>query len=151
MPRDLCGYPVPTAALEPLLPPGEKITLRSKDLSAYRRCTLVVDGERSISGRIVWNDKDSTVKKVAVREDPYTDLVDVISTDQSYAYSEKGGVSEVVCPDPELAHRRDMQMHVVIIAHDDLERDGKKVRELLLSYRDALAQSADCRGNTKPN
>lgn len=146
VPSELCGTPIPQRALEPLLPPGDELTTRKAQgmSDSYIRCSLNVDEKYIISSRIDWEDKGETIIEVAKAhwEPRFTQSLQGVS---NFEYSGLGGISAVKCANPELEHRKNMQLYVSVAVRDGKERAKEDIKTLLLAYQKSVGESTLCR------
>ena len=97
LPKDLCGAQIPSATLEPVLPPGKKISAQPTSAVGVQRCRLQVDGKTVFS---ISTEKRAAgasardVAMIALGVDP-----DDASADSGQLiYSKTGTVDKVECP-----------------------------------------------------
>ncbi|MGW7357435.1 hypothetical protein ACWGI0_12580 [Streptomyces sp. NPDC054802] len=147
VPPDLCGTPVPAAALDAILPKSGK-TLETKARSrevGYTHCQVNVDGFTVIAAFSEWKDEPS-VSKVA-RSNPFIDLDDHTSEDGTYMWSEQGGARRIPCPVAAKAKQTDLnQLFIRILIHDEKLADADAAKDLLLAYSKSVADSKACTG-----
>ncbi|WP_328395761.1 hypothetical protein OHS70_09780 [Streptomyces sp. NBC_00390] len=144
VPTDLCGVKVAASALEPVLPPGEKVSLHPSDVGGNKRCRLHVDDESALSASIEPWEKDATaqdVARVALDVDP----ADTPSKDRRFLYSKKGAVGRVECPD---ANSSDQLLWATVrVTHDDATE--AEMHKLIAAYADAVPTSGACSDRLK--
>lgn len=96
-PKELCGTKVSAGSLEPLLPPGKKISVKPTSAVGVKRCRLEVDGEVVFSSSVEKLGADTSARDVA------TSALGVNPNDTSadngrFIYSKTGAVGRVECP-----------------------------------------------------
>ncbi|GAA2517093.1 hypothetical protein [Streptomyces gobitricini] len=146
VPSDLCGTPVPAAAVDPVLPRSGKTlkTLaRSREVGRMH-CRVVVDGTTVFSAISEWW-ADPSVRMVAY-SNPYIDLGEHTSADGTYMWSGKGGVRRVPCPVAAKDHPDLNQLFVRLLIYSEEFSNADAAEDLLLAYAKAVADSADCKG-----
>ncbi|MER7110943.1 hypothetical protein [Streptomyces sp. NPDC000229] len=146
VPPDLCGTPVPTAAVDAVLPRSGK-TLKTHAPSREvggTHCRVVVDGTTVFSAISEWQ-VDPSVRKAA-RINPYIDLDEHTSADGTYMWSGKGGVRRIPCPVAAKDHPDRNQLFVRVLIYNDKFSDADAAKKLLLAYAKSVADSAACKG-----
>lgn len=146
VPSDLCGTPVPTDVLEPVLPAGGDV-LRAEpetDRPGNRQCKVTVDGTTVLSAFAELR-ADPSVAKVA-RGNPYMDLDEHTGEDGTYTWSEQGGVHRIACPALSAEHPDRGHMFVRVLLHDEELSDADAAKELVLAYAKSVAASKECTG-----
>ncbi|WNO71940.1 hypothetical protein [Streptomyces sp. AM8-1-1] len=148
LPPDLCGTPVPAAALDAVLPKSGKsvkTAARSREVGDTN-CRVAVDGTTAVSAINEWR-ADPSVKKAA-DINPYIELDEHTGEDGTYMWSGKGGVRRIPCPVAAKDHPDRNQLFVRILIHDEKFSDADAAKKLLLAYAKAVADSPDCKAAT---
>ncbi|MEO3977384.1 hypothetical protein [Streptomyces sp. CAU 1734] len=143
-PERICGTEIPARILEPALPPGEEIREKVKDLSGYKRCTLLVDGESEISLATDWNDQDFPMEGMASASfGPLYRGMKMIWK-ETHGFSATGAVGKVDCPSPRVAHRsEDMQLFVIVNTYERQVKE-EDMEALVTGFARAVAVSDEC-------
>lgn len=97
VPNSLCGTKVPTASLEPLLPPGKKIAAQPTSAVDIERCRLQVDGETAFSSSVEKRATDVSAQDVA-KSALSVEPTDSATDDGRFIYSKTGAVGRLECP-----------------------------------------------------
>ncbi|MFC8918968.1 hypothetical protein ACFT5C_24710 [Streptomyces sp. NPDC057116] len=87
---------------------------------------------------------DKTVREVA-RSNPYVPIDRHVSTDGTYAYSDRGGASLVSCPVAAKEHPG-AQLFVRILLYEGGTSDAAASNKLLQAYAKSVADSPECAG-----
>ncbi|MET9108330.1 hypothetical protein [Streptomyces zhihengii] len=144
VPSDLCGTPVPAAALDPVLPTsGEKLTADAKSREVGdTHCRVAVDGESVLS---VFSERraDPSVAKVA-RGNPHMDLSEHTSEDGTYMWSGQGGVRSIACPAVSKEHPDRGHVFVRVLIYDENRADADAAKDLVLAVAKSVAASEEC-------
>lgn len=139
VPTALCGVKIAPAVLEPVLPPGNEVTLHPTDVGGNKRCRLHVDGASVLSASIERWEQDTSTQDVAsgaLAVDP----LDNQSKDRRFIYSKTGAVGRVNCPDPQTS---DGSLWATVrVTHDDATEADMK--SLITAYADSVAASGEC-------
>ncbi|MFJ6632972.1 hypothetical protein ACIQMR_16520 [Streptomyces sp. NPDC091376] len=146
VPSDLCGTPVPAAALDAVLPKsGKTLEARASSREVGRtHCEVVVNDALVLSAFSEWKKGDSLTKVAG--SNPYIDLGEHTSEDGTYTWSNQGGVRLIPCPVAAKAHpERDLFIRVLI--YDKKFSDTDAAKKLLLAYAKSVADSAACKGS----
>lgn len=137
-PGDLCGAKVSRAALEPLLPPGEKITAQSTSGAGAKRCRLEVDGEVAFSSSVEKRAAGASAQDVATSAIG-VEPTDSASDDGRFVYSKTGAVGRVECP---ASAGPDGSLWVTARAtHPATAAD---MLDVVKEYADSVGQGGDC-------
>ncbi|MFC8918970.1 hypothetical protein ACFT5C_24720 [Streptomyces sp. NPDC057116] len=148
VPSDLCGTPVPAAAVDAVLPSSGR-TLKAHAASrtvGATHCRVSVDGTTVFSAISEWRG-DPSVQKAA-RINPYIDIDEHTSADGTYMWSGKGGVRRAPCPVAAKEHPDRNQLFVRVLFYDEKFSDADAAKDLLLAYAQSVADSAACKGPT---
>ncbi|MEV6513697.1 hypothetical protein [Streptomyces sp. NPDC051642] len=97
MPKDLCGTRISSAALEPVLPPGKKISAQPTSAVGVQRCRLQVDGKTVFSISIEKRAASASARDVAMSA-VGVDPNDTSADNGQLIYSKTGAVNKVACP-----------------------------------------------------
>lgn len=84
-PKDLCGTKVSSAALEPVLPPGKKISAQPTSAVGVQRCRVQVDGKTVLSASTEKRAAGASARDVAMS---------AIGVEPTDASADKGQVIE---------------------------------------------------------
>ncbi|MQS34208.1 hypothetical protein [Streptomyces katsurahamanus] len=150
-PDSLCGTAIEPSLLEPALPPGKKISTKVTNLIGYDRCLVRVDDESALSVLISWRGGDTTTLNVASTERGGGMIIDTqLTEDRRYAWSEKGGVGQVHCPEPSVSHRKvDSRLFVTIVSLSDEKTTEPEMKKLITAYTDSVSNSDECRASKR--
>ncbi|MFI1869267.1 hypothetical protein [Streptomyces jumonjinensis] len=150
-PDSLCGTAIEPSLLEPALPPGKKISTKAKNLVGYYSCLVRVDDEYALSVLISWHDGDKTALNVASTERGGGTVIDTqLTEDRRYAWSEKGGVGQVHCPEPSVSHRKtDSKLFATIVIYGDEKTTEPEMKKLITAYTESVSNSDECRASKR--
>ncbi|MGX6744100.1 hypothetical protein [Streptomyces peucetius] len=148
VPSDLCGAPVPTAVVDPVLPKSGK-TVKTHAPSREvgdTQCKVDVDGTTAFSAISEWQ-ADPSVKEAA-RINPYIDVDDHTSKDGTSMWSGKGGVHRIPCPVAAAAkkHTDRNKLFIRVLIYNKEFSDADAAKDLLLAYSKSVADSKACTG-----
>lgn len=148
VPSDLCGTPVPSAVVEPVLPKsGESLETKTRSQEVGNtHCRVNVDGTTVFSAVSEWQ-ADPSVEKAA-HINPFVDVDDHTSEDGTYMWSGKGGVRRISCPVAAKTkeHTDRNQLFVRVLIYNKEFSDADAAEELLLAYSKSVAGSKACTG-----
>lgn len=137
-PKELCGTKVSAAFLEPLLPPGKKISAQPRSSVGTKRCYLLVDGAAAFSSSVELRGAGVSARDVAAS------AIGIEPTDTGagggrFIYSRTGAVGRVECSG---SARRDSSLWVTVrTAHPSAAADMLK---LVNEYANSVAQGGGC-------
>ncbi|MEV6261661.1 hypothetical protein AB0M42_13020 [Streptomyces sp. NPDC051784] len=106
-PDSLCGKSISPQLLNPLLPPGKKVSVVARhETEGIRRCRVYVDDKEALSASSEWLRKDTSLLDVAAM--PFNNVApgDKITKDGKFIYSENGAIGEVTCLRPPTSSER---------------------------------------------
>ncbi|MDV9172243.1 hypothetical protein R6V09_19285 [Streptomyces sp. W16] len=129
-----------SVALEPVLPPGKKISAQPTSAVGVRRCRLQVDGETVFSISTEKRAADASARDVALSA-LGVDPGDASADDGQLIYSKTGAVGKVKCP---ASASSDSSLWVTARAsHASAATD---MRRLVEQYSATVAKSDACLG-----
>ncbi|HZG06685.1 MAG TPA: hypothetical protein VE546_24495 [Streptomyces sp.] len=141
IPSTMCGTAVSPDLLEPLLPPGDKISTTLSDRAeGMKRCLVNVDGEQVLAFNIEWREKGSSLFNFA-SVFPGVDPSDKESEDGRYLYSDTGAVGKVTCPKP---RKTSGDLFVATRVANSGKPDEAAMRKLIAAYAEAVGTSDEC-------
>ncbi|MFF9674795.1 hypothetical protein ACF1GS_24350 [Streptomyces eurythermus] len=139
VPSDVCGTHVARSLLEPLLPPGEKVSAQPTSSVGVERCRMLVDGKVVLSTSIEKHDANTSVGDVA--SSAYgVEPTDTRADGGRTIYSKTGAVSLVECPGS--ASANSTLWATVRTSHDV---KASSMRDFIKGYATALGKSDACR------
>ena len=97
LPKDLCGTQISSATLEPVLPPGQKISAQPTSAVGVQRCRLQVDGKTVLSVSTEKRAAGASARDVAMTA-LGVDPSDTGADNRQLIYSKTGAVNKVECP-----------------------------------------------------
>ncbi|WP_157877458.1 hypothetical protein [Streptomyces odonnellii] len=147
IPDDLCGVALSPAVLEPVLPPGDKMSSSKDTLNGLTNCEVVVDKVVVLTTITEWYERGTSMARVLASH--MADLEDKASKDGRYVYSDEGGVAKIDCRTPPEG-LRDEDPFATVLVRKDLGADEEAVHKLLLAYTDAVGKSPDCNSSDRP-
>lgn len=137
-PGDLCGAKVSAKALEPLLPPGKKISAQPTSAVGTKRCRLLVDGNVVFSGSVEKRAPGTQAGDVAASA-LGVEPTDAHTGDGRFVYSKTGAVGRVECGG---SARAESSLWVTVRStHPATAADTLKV---VKEYADSVGQGGDC-------
>ncbi|MGW7266957.1 hypothetical protein [Streptomyces sp. NPDC054842] len=141
LPESLCGAPVRPELLEPLLPPGKKVSTRTETPNGgTRRCTIAVDGKVALVAGQIWWDKDEGVSDVAAahaKVSPGT-----VTGSGTYLYSSTGAVGRASgC---ETSEHPDQALFTTLQVYAPDRSDKAAMRKLIADYTKSTKKSDAC-------
>ncbi|MCF6526266.1 hypothetical protein [Streptomyces sp. JJ36] len=142
VPETLCGVTVAPELLEPLLPPGEEITVSTHTpAGSITACEVSVDGKEAFSVRREWWEEGWSARRFAESQ-AYVDP-EKESGGGGLVWSGRGAVAAVECRDPDFAGQA---LFVVAKMEADGRSDAPAVRGFTEAYGEAYAGSDACSG-----
>ncbi|MCC5035843.1 hypothetical protein DMH02_022170 [Streptomyces sp. WAC 00631] len=145
-PEALCGIEISPRALEPLMPPGDKVSLREKKGSGARRCDVMVDGKTVLATAVEWYEGGSSLEHVAART-VGVEPGDKKTADNRYLYSDTGAIGLVQCVDPSKIDQ-DVDGDLFATARvSGYSATESELKTLIIGYAKALSDSDACRGD----
>ncbi|MFC5154842.1 hypothetical protein [Streptomyces amakusaensis] len=146
VPNTLCDNPIEPNLLEPALPPGRKISTKETKLIGAEGCHILVDGVSALSVRKVWRESSTTVLDVSsLWHGGGIRLDSKLTKDRRYAWSAKGGVARVHCPEPKEPKRKhDYTLFATIVIFGDLKAKESETKKLITAYAASVGKSAGC-------
>ncbi|MFD6420357.1 hypothetical protein [Streptomyces sp. NPDC060198] len=141
VPTTLCGIPVDSAQVKPLLPGGDSLSLTaSKPNSGTVRCNVSVDGKIVLRFTQTWWDRLDTGFKVS---GAYSGTNDAETTDDyRFAWTGTAGVGKTSsCTS---SKHPDMRLFAIIQAFDPSIDDKATMKTLINSYTAAVNRSDAC-------
>ncbi|MGW2080574.1 hypothetical protein ACWCOW_27155 [Streptomyces sp. NPDC001939] len=138
LPKSLCGIKISGAALEPVLPPGKKISAQSTSAVGTSRCRLQVDGKIIFSSSIEQRDIDATARDVAVFAFG-VNPDDASTANGRFIYSKTGAVGRVECPNSTAA-----EANLWVTARVPDASSASDMRHFIEEYAAATAKSGAC-------
>ncbi|MFJ6699328.1 hypothetical protein ACIQM4_25045 [Streptomyces sp. NPDC091272] len=145
-PRQLCGTPVHPKLLAPFLPGGKQLEVVRADsgVIGQRRCNVLVDHKRVLSMESQWRSPGTEIADVSA-SGWQIDVSEHIAADRTYSFSEEGGVSKVLCPNPAKEWRSTKgQLFVSMYTLDPDPKNEAGMEALLTSYARATGRMPDC-------
>ncbi|WP_329258821.1 hypothetical protein OG223_38120 [Streptomyces sp. NBC_01478] len=138
LPKDLCGTKISSATLEPVLPPGKKISAQPTSAVGVQRCRLQVDGKTVLSVSTEKRAADTSARDVA------TSAIGVDPNDSSadngqLIYSKTGAVAKVGCP-----ASASSESSVWATARATHASAASDMRRLVEQYAATVAKTAVC-------
>jgi hypothetical protein len=138
LPKDLCGTPISSAALEPVLPPGKKVSAQPTSAVGVQRCRLQVDGKTVFSTSTEKRAATASARDVAMSA-VGVDPNDTSADNGQLIYSKTGAVNKVACP---ASASSDSSLWVTARAtHASAASD---MRRLIEQYATAVAKTDAC-------
>ncbi|MHB9858682.1 hypothetical protein [Streptomyces sp. YIM S03343] len=139
VPKDLCGTKISSSLLEPLLPPGKKISAQPTSAVGVERCRLVVDGDMAFSSSV--EQRGTRVSARDMAESAYGVAPgDASANGGRFIYSVTGAVGLVECPDHASADHS-----VWVTARTTRASEASDMRKFIEQYAAAVAETDACR------
>lgn len=132
--------------LEPTLPVGKKLTVKSSKAVGESSCRVVIDEELALDITTGWHEKGTSVLNVAYAQIG-ADLTEKISKDERYTYSEEGAVGKVDCPNHSDKYRRENYELFTQFFLTDMKAKQSEIKALLLGLTKAIIASDECTPN----
>ncbi|MGX1675714.1 hypothetical protein [Streptomyces sp. NPDC055400] len=137
-PKELCGTKVSAGSLQPLLPPGKKISAQPASAVGVKRCRLEVDGKVVFSSSVEKLGGDTSARDVA------TSALGVNPNDTGagggrFIYSKTGAVGRVECTKPAGA---DSSFWVTARVSD--HADAADMLRFIKEYANSVARNGGC-------
>ncbi|WP_416520595.1 hypothetical protein [Streptomyces achromogenes] len=139
VPSDVCGTHMASSLLEPLLPPGKKVSTQPTSSVGVKRCRIVVDGKVVLSTSMEKHDANTGVGDVASSAygvEPTDSRADGGHT----IYSKTGAVSLVECAGSPSANST--VWATVRTSHDV---KASSVHDFIKGYATAVGRGDACR------
>lgn len=141
IPSALCGTAVSPDLLEPLLPPGDKISITLSDrVEGIKRCLVNVDGKQVLAVGTEWWKKGTSLRKAALVI-ANVDSGDKETEDGRYLYSDTGAIGKVTCPKP---RKTDGELLVTARVNEPGTPDEAAMKKLIAAYAEAVGKSDEC-------
>jgi len=142
VPSALCGIKADPDLVDPFLPGGESVEVKSLTLSGgAKRCDVVVDGKVALREIQTWWSDGETATTVAAA---YANTDDGKTTDDGrYLYSGVGAVGKTSA-DCKSKEHPDQDLYGVVQVFADGRSDPEVMKELIASYIRGLEASAEC-------
>ncbi|GAA2405828.1 hypothetical protein GCM10010420_37170 [Streptomyces glaucosporus] len=141
IPEALCGTAISPDLLEPLLPPGDKLSTTLSDrVEGMKRCLVNVDGKQVLAVGTEWWEKGTSLR-VAALTIANVDSDDKETEDGRYLYSENGAIGKVTCPKP---RKPDDDLLVTARVHEPGTPDEAAMKKLIAAYAEAVGKSDEC-------
>ncbi|MEV3861042.1 hypothetical protein AB0J38_42875 [Streptomyces sp. NPDC050095] len=141
VPTDVCGVPMPSPVLEPLLPSGKKITSQAKDTGGLHACKVLVDGRVSVSAAVERWEHGTTFQKVMAA----TPGLEEQHHDDDHApsaVSDTTGLSRVRCSASKNTAGEEV---FATIRAENSSPGADALRKAVTAYADGAADTKACR------
>ncbi|GAA3842134.1 hypothetical protein GCM10022206_95180 [Streptomyces chiangmaiensis] len=138
IPKDLCGTEISSTLLEPLLPPGKEIVIRSTSAVDVQRCRLQIDGEVAFSSSVERRGADVSARDVAMS------AIGVGPSDTStdngrFIYSKTGAVGRIECKSSE-----NSDSSLWVTARTSHASDASDMRQFIEQFAEAVGKTGAC-------
>ncbi|MFE0739309.1 hypothetical protein, partial [Streptomyces sp. NPDC058855] len=132
VPKSLCGVPSDRELLDPFLPGGDSITVKSSSLNGgTKQCDVMIDGDVAVREiQTWWSDGESTAT-VAKGYDKTDD--GQLTDDGQYLYAGTGGVGRTAASCKSAKHP-DQDLYGVIQIFTPDREDSDAMKDLIISY-----------------
>ncbi|MFJ1644475.1 hypothetical protein [Streptomyces sp. NPDC088258] len=148
VPKTLCGVPVDSGLLEPLLPPGKEVFVKVADYAAgvaRQDCVVYVDGD-------VWLTMYGRWEKAGVTARDAMHYHRGNGGDHSSANGKiiswyRGAATVVACPSAKWK-TEDFSIVASAVHRTEFEANEKAIKEFLVSYSEAFAAKPSCKSGT---
>ncbi len=139
VPRTLCGTAVDRGALASFLPAGSEIAVKEKSSSGHERCQVIVDGKLIVTTAQMWAEADRTTAFTAARQS--IGALDETAEGGRFVYSGNEAFGKTRgCVDA----KYQQELYTVIQADGSKRRDADAMKRLILSFTEAVEESAAC-------
>jgi hypothetical protein len=143
VPGTLCDVSLDPDLLDPFLPGGNSITVKSSSPSGgTKQCDVIVDGKVTVRGIQTWWSDEESASTVAVAYDKTEGGQK--SADDRYLYSGTGGVGQTAASCNSAEHP-DQNLYGVVQVFTPDRGDADAMKKLVTSYTRALERSSACR------
>ena len=138
-PSSLCGTAMPSAALEPLLPAGKKISSVKSGSAGFTRCRLVIDGKVAVTSVVEQWKPGTSLSDVAYGTDGIKSG-DVKKETAQYIVTDWQAVGRVACGTV------DKGGHALFatIREEHGKAGAAAMQKAVTSLTDAVAKSGQC-------
>ncbi|MGK5501186.1 hypothetical protein [Streptomyces sp. URMC 125] len=141
IPSALCGTAVSPDLLEPLLPPGDKISTTLSDRTeGMKRCLVSVDGKQVLAVGTEWWKEGASLRRAALVI-ANVDSDDKETEDGRYLYSDSGAIGKVTCPKP---RKTDGDLLATARVNEPGTSDEAAMKKLIAAYAEAVGKSDEC-------
>ncbi|MFI6873136.1 hypothetical protein ACIBL6_06840 [Streptomyces sp. NPDC050400] len=138
VPNNLCGAQVSKTSLEPILPPGKKISEQPTSGVGVDRCRLQVDGEVVFSSSVETRAEDASAHDVA-QSAIGVEPSDFATDNGRFIYAKTGAVGRVQCPpSPET------EASLWVTARTTHPASAKDMLALIKDYAKGTAETNAC-------
>ncbi|MBO7938036.1 hypothetical protein ABZX99_35330 [Streptomyces antibioticus] len=139
VPRTLCGTAVDRGALASFLPAGSEIVVEEKSSSGHERCQVIVDGKLIVTTAEMWAEAGRTTAFTAARQS--IGALDEAAESGRFVYSGSEAFGKTRgCVDAGYQQ----ELYTVIQADGSKRRDAHAMKRLILSFTEAVEESAAC-------